>query len=110
MFLQKLDHIERTAEMREEHFIFNMDVEALYDSIKREQDEIAIRDAIERCRPNLDEGFIIWLLTSVHMSLDPAVAKFGGKWYQSSGGAATGGKLCVYVANIVVYWVFNKVM
>ena len=44
------------------------------------------------------------------MSLDAAVAKFGGRWYQSSGGDATGGKLCVYVANIVVFWAFNRVI
>ena len=110
MFLQKLDHIERTTEMRKDYLIFNMDVEALYDSIKREQVEVAIRDAIQQCRPDWDEGFIFWLLTSVNMSLDAAVAKFGGRWYQSSGGVATGGKLCVYVANIVVYWAFNKVI
>ena len=111
MFLQKLDYIERTTEMRNNyHLIFNMDVEALYDSIKREQVEIAIRDAIMQCRPDWDEGFITWLLFSVDMSLDAAVAKFGGRWYQSTGGVATGGKLCVYVANIVVYWAFNKVI
>ena len=52
VFLQKLDHIEQTTEMRKDHLIFNMDVEALYDSIKREQVQIAIRDAIEYCRPD----------------------------------------------------------
>ena len=64
--------------MRKDHLIFHMDVEALYDSIKREQVEIAIRDAIEHCRPDWDEGLIFWLSTSVEMSLDAAVAKFGG--------------------------------
>ena len=44
------------------------------------------------------------------MSLDAAVAKFGGRWYQFSGGVATGGKQCIYVANIVVYWAFKKVI
>ena len=90
MFLQKLDIIERTTEVRNDHLIFNMDVEALYDSLKCEQVELAIRDAIQHCRPDWDEGFIIWLLLSVNMSLDAAVAKFGGRWYQSSGGSCNG--------------------
>ena len=43
------------------------------------------------------------LLYSVELSLDAAVAKFGGKWYQASGGVATGGKLWLYIANVVVF-------
>ena len=42
--------------------------------------------------------------------MDAAVAKFGGKWYQASGGVTTGGKLCVYIANIFVFWAFNDVV
>ena len=84
-----------------------MDVEALYDSIKREHVNLAIRHAIEQCRETWEEDFIEWLLGNINLSLDAAVAKFGGKWYQASGGVATGGKLCVYIANIVVFWAFS---
>ena len=42
--------------------------------------------------------------------MDVAVAKFGGKWYQASGGVATGGKLCVYIATVVVFWTFYDVI
>ena len=87
-----------------------MDVEALYDSIKREHVNLAIRHAIEQCRKTWEEDFIEWLLGSINLSLDAAVAKFVGKWYQASGGVATGGKLCVYIANIVVFWAFNDVI
>ena len=97
--------------MRKDYLIFNMDVEALYDSIKHGQVEVAIRDAIQQCRPDWDEGFIVWLLTSVNMSLDAALLQLPSlEEDESSGGVATGGKLCVYVANIVVYWAFNKVI
>ena len=41
MFLQKLDAIEKSVEMKNSYLIFNMDVEALYDSIKREHVNLA---------------------------------------------------------------------
>ena len=110
MFLQKLDAIEESVGMKNNYLIFNMDVEALYDSIKREHVNLAIRHAIEQCRKTWEEDFIEWLLGSINLSLDAAVAKFGGKWYQLSGGVAKGGKLCVYITNIVVFWAFNDVI
>ena len=110
MFLQKLDAIEESVGMKNNYLIFNIDVEALYDSIKREHVNLAIRHAIEQCRKTWEEDFIEWLLGSINLSLDAAVAKFGGKWCQASGGVATGGKLCVYIANIVVFWAFNDVI
>ena len=57
-----------------------------------------------------EEAFIEWLLGSINLSLDTAGAKYGGKWYQASVGVATEGKLCVYIANIVVFWAFNDVI
>ena len=50
MFLQKLDAIEESVGMKNNYLIFNMDVEAFYDSIKREHVNLAIRHAIEQCR------------------------------------------------------------
>ena len=44
------------------------------------------------------------------MSLDSAVGSFRGRWYHSAGGVATGGKLCVNVANITVFWAFKRVI
>ena len=110
MFLQKLDAIEKSVEIKNSYLIFNMDVEALYDSIKREHVTTALRHTIGQCRKTWEENFIEWLLYSVELPLDAAVAKFGGKWYQASGGVATGGKLCVYIANVVVFWAFYDVI
>ena len=50
MFLQKLDAFEESVGMKNNYLISNMDVEALYDSIKREHVNLAIRHAIEQCR------------------------------------------------------------
>ena len=110
MFLQKLDAIEKSVEIKNSYLIFNMDVEALCDSINREHVTTALRHAIGQCRKTWEENFIEWLLYSVELSLDAAVAKFGGKWYQASGVVATGGKLCVYIANVVVFWAFYNVI
>ena len=85
MFLQKLDAIEKSVAMKNSYLIFNMNVEALYDSIKREYVNLALRHAIGLCRKTWEENFIGWLLDGVELSLDTVVAKFGGKWYQASG-------------------------
>ena len=105
MFLQKLDAIEESVGMKNNYLIFNMDVEALYDSIKREHVNLAIRHAIEQCRKTWEEDFIEWLLGNINLSLDAAVAKFGGKWYQASGGVATGENF-VYILPILLYFGF----
>ena len=110
MFLQKLDGVDKSGLMSPNCLTFNLDVEALYDSLRRDHVELAIRDAIADCRPDWDASFIDWLIKSVNMSLDSAVGSFKGRWYQSTGGVATGGKLCVYVANITVYWSFKRVI
>ena len=39
--------------------------------------------------------------------MDASVAKFGGFWYKAKDGVATGGKLCVYIANITVFYAFS---
>ena len=110
MFLQKLDMLNKSGSVTPNVLLFNMDIEALYDSLKRDHVELALRDAISDVRPTWTNAFIEWLITSVNLSLDSAVGLFQGKWYQSTGGVATGGKLCVYIANITVYWSFRQVM
>ena len=76
-------------------------IEALYDSLKRDQVELAIKTVVPQCSPEWGGTFVDWLLTSINMSLDSAVGQFKGGWSRSSWGVATAGKLCVYVANTV---------
>ena len=103
MFLQKLDAIEESVGMKNNYLMFNMDVEALYDSIKREHVNLAIRHAIEQCRKTWEEDFIEWLLGSINLSLDTAVANFGvsgtrhlGAWQQ--------GENFVHILPILLYF------
>ena len=97
MFLQKLDTLEQSADIGFSHYLFNCDVEALYDSLKRETVILALRVAITKCRPDWSPVFIDWLIDSINLSLDSAIANFEGHWYCSNDGVATGGKLCVFV-------------
>ena len=110
MFLQKLDTLEQSADIGFSHYLFNCDVEALYDSLKRETVILALRVAITKCRPDWSPVFIDWLIDSIKLSLDSAIANFEGHWYCSNDGVATGGKLCVFVANITVYYAFNEIV
>ena len=77
MFLQKLDAVEKSVEMKNSYLIFNMDVEE-DDSIKREHVNLALRHAIGQCRKTWEEQFIGSLRDIAELSLDAAVAKFGG--------------------------------
>ena len=65
MFLQKLDEVERTMVISENHLLFNMDIVALYDSLHRNQVEAAIRHSIAVCRPNWPGEFVDWLMKSL---------------------------------------------
>ena len=102
-----MDEIQDEGGLNANDLIFNLNVEALYDSLKRDQVRLAILHATAQCRPNWTGDFIDWLLIAIDMSLDAAVGMFKGRWYKSTDGVATGGKLCVYVANITVYWAFS---
>ena len=110
MFLQCLDGLEKDLDIGDRDYIFNMDVEALYDSLNRDQVEVALREAMAECRPEWMEDLVNWVITGVKMSLDSAVGKFGEKWYKSKDGVATGGKLCVYIANIYVFYAFKRII
>jgi len=107
MFLQKLDVISPTSD---HNFLFNVDVESLYDSLRRTDVDRALREAISIHRPNWSSGLVEWILESVNLSLDSSVARFGGVWFRAKDGVATGGKLCVYLANITVYYALNMII
>ena len=108
MFLQELDRVESSVDIGASDFLFNCDIEALYDSLKRDCVDKAMRTAIKVCRSSWSPDFVEWLMFSIHLSLDSAMAQFDGRWYNTEDGVPTGGKLCVYVANITVYFAFNE--
>ena len=46
----------------------------------------------------------------IKLSLDSAYGYFQGTWYRAKDGVPTGGKLCVHVANISVYYKYKNVI
>ena len=109
-FLKELEVIDQTRDINSTSFLFNIDIVALYDSIQRKDIDKSMREAIAKWRPGWDPAFVEWLLTSIHLSLDSSVAEFDGNWYEAMDGVATGGTLCVHVANILVFFAFDKVI
>ena len=68
---------------------------------------MALKEASSVHRPFWSEDLIEWLIQSVILSLDSAAGEFGGEWYRAKCGVPTGGKLCVYLANIAVFYVLK---
>lgn len=109
MLLQKLDLVERDLEIEgSRDFLFTIDFEQLYDSLSRDVVFLALREAIDIYRPDWDRSTIEWVISSVKISLDSAVGKYGVNWYKAKDGVPTGGKLCVYLANIAVFYVCKR--
>ena len=106
MFLQKFDNVEVSLNIGNNDYLFTMDFEQLYDSLSRDLVIMALKEAISVHRPFWSEDLIEWLIQSVILSLDSAAGEFGGEWYRAKCGVPTGGKLCVYLANIAVFYMF----
>ena len=108
MFLQRLEWVEGRLGMENNDYCFTMDFEQLYDSLSRDLVYQSLREAITLHRPEWEDDLVEWLLGSVRLSLESAVGRFGDKWYKAKDGVATGGKLCVYIANIAVYFALKR--
>ena len=46
----------------------------------------------------------------IDLSLEASVAQFQGNWYKARKGIATGGTLCVHIANISVFYAYKKII
>ena len=109
MFLQRLDWVEGNMDMGNQDYCFTMDFEQLYDSLSRDLVlNQSLREAIAIHRSEWEDNLVKWLLGSVRLSLESAIGKFGDRWYKAKDGVATGGKLCVYIANIAVYFALKR--
>ena len=51
-----------------------------------------------------------WLCNLIELSMKSSVGCFKGKWYRQKKGIATGGSICVELANITVFYVLNEVL
>ena len=49
-------------------------------------------------------------MSLIELSLRSSVGCYKGKWYQQKKGIATGGSICVELANITVCYVMEKIL
>ena len=105
--LRWLDTIDKTytREQKAELKPFTFDFEALYDSLTPDLVVLAIRFAINKCRPNWSNEFTDWVLKNVALSMKSANGIHKGNWYKPVNGIPTGGSLSVQLANITVFYV-----
>ena len=108
--LQWLDLAETEQLVSPDTIWFNIDVKALYDSLNEDLVTEALKFAIAQCRPDWSQDRIDWILELVDLNNRSAVAKHGDTWYKQCKGRATGDVFSVDLANITVYYAFNKVI
>ena len=89
---------------------FTFDFASLYDSLSPSLVLRAVRHALEKVHPDWSHDKTEWLISLVDLSLRSSVGCFKGKWYSQNTGIATGGSICVELANIAVYYVLNEVI
>ena len=89
---------------------FTFDFDSLYDRLDPTLVIKAIRKAMETCRPNWSSAFMDWMVSLICLSMDSAFGEFKQKFYKALRGIASGGSICVELANIAVYFILNKVL
>ena len=86
---------------------FTYDFKALYDSLTPSIVMEALYNAMRTCREEWSEEFCEWLLSLVELSLQSSCGVYDGNWFIQLLGIATGGSLCVQIANIAVYYILH---
>ena len=109
-FLQHLQLVGASAKVDGSCWSFSVDVVSLYDSLDHGILHKAVLDAISTCRPEWPSEFKAFIMESINISLDGSFALFKGTWYIGKIGVATGGTLCVHIANIYVYYAYKNVI
>ena len=51
-----------------------------------------------------------WMVSLICLSMDSAFVEFKKKFYRALCGIATGGSICVELANITVYFILKEVL
>ena len=109
--LRWLDTIEEKSKKSKRHFKpFTFDFDALYDRLDPIRVIKAIRDAMTTCRPEWSPAFMDWMVDLILLSINSAFGEFQGKFYKAKKGIATGGSICVELANITVYYIMKEVL
>ena len=106
LWLNDIDKNQPTAS-KKLYKSFTFDFKSLYDSLKPELVLKALSIALQECRSDWSDEFKEWICRVVEHSLKSAVGKFEENWFVQKLGIATGGSLCVELANITVYYVMR---
>ena len=108
--LLALDSMEKDGCVTDSILAFGLDVVSLYDSLQCDVVRMALKDAMDCCRPDWSDDFREWFLDIVYFSFESAVVNFQGVWYGVEDGIPTGGIPSVDAANISVYFVFKMII
>ena len=82
----------------------------MYDSLRPDLVDEALRYAIKQCRSEWTNEFVNWICSLVMFSIDSSVGVYNDQWYKQKIGIPTGGSICVQLANICVFYIMQKVI
>ena len=89
---------------------FTFDFASLYDSLNPTLIMEALKHAIASIYDSWEEAQIGWVCDLVRLSIESSVGCYKGKRFRQRKGIATGGSICVELANITVFYVLNKIL
>ena len=108
-FLKELKKCEVSGEAQKMKLIGTLDVDALYPSIRLDIAIKALRDALNTVTSFSSEQ-IEMIIYLANLCITNSVVHYRGAWYKILEGIPTGGPESGSIANIVVYYVFEKIL
>ena len=108
-FLNELKKCEQSGDAKRMNLIGTLDVDALYPSIKLDIAIEALRDALTTVTSYTSEQ-IEMIIHLAHVCITNSVVHYRGDWYRILVGIPTGGPESGSIANIVVYFIFEKIL
>ena len=108
-FLYELNKIETDGQTEDMNLIGTLDVDALYPSIRLKLALTALRHALDTVT-NYTEDQKNMIVELIRLCIENSVIHYRGSWYLSVLGLPTGGPESGSVANLVVFYVLEKIL
>ena len=108
-FITELRKIENDGTATTTNLIGTLDVDALYPSIQLNLAIEALRDALETAS-NFSSEEIAMIIELAELCINNSVVHYRGSWYRIILGLPTGGPESGSIANIVVFYVLEKIL
>ena len=108
-FLSELKKMETEGLSRNFNLIGTLDVDALYPSIRLNLAMDALEDALKTITAFTDEQ-VKMTVEMANFCIKNSVIHYRGHWYRSRVGIPTGGPESGSIANIVVFYVLEKIL